>query len=69
MYQFIRLAFIEFSFVCDACGETPLSPQYLFAVAFFAIINYNAFTFAMVTTPFGLTRSLMVLAISSTMIT
>ena len=56
-------------------GNAPFSAQFLCVVALidnliihFAINNYSVFTFTMVIIPFGLTRDLMVLAISSTMI-
>ena len=56
-------------------GNAPFSAQFLCVVAlidnliiYFDINNYSVFTFTMVIIPFGLTRYLMVLAISSTMV-
>ena len=76
IYHFSRFSFVEFSFICNACGVTSLfSSPFLFYLAWidnltvsFYINNYRVFTFTMITIPFGLTRDLMVFAISSAMI-
>ena len=81
IYHFNRFSFVDFSFICDACGVTPLFPRnfcstlILLAVAWidnltisFDINNDSVFTFTMVTISFGLTRDLMLFAISLAMI-
>ena len=76
IYHFSRFSFVEFSFICNACGVTSLfSSPFLFYLAWidnltisFYINNYKVFTFTMITIPFGLIRDLTVFAISSAMI-